>query len=317
MNYEQDSLSQWHFRHDALEAFNSFSAARNLFFWTTVIGLFIIQGIFWAVDRGAIDPAIDNAVPSQTELQNATPAGPANTHSISKGFVICKNNPQFSFCQEQVAPESTDQPNKSIETEPAPSQKAHKPALSNENAATIKSILHKTIEITRLLVIFFLVLYIVCLFLCIQLTLTGSLGGMSISTNAFFVALIAAMFILPWQKSIISGMPTALFSFQEILDSYAAKSDTSSIAYYGRFIVIWGISVILLIVSQWRSCQAVKQITARAKEWKSVNPIAQQVVPVQQAPIPLAAQTGAPIAAPQQPQNPNDTGFGSSPIPVE
>ena len=320
MNYEQDSLTQWHFRHDALDAFNSFSAARNLFFWITVAGLLVIQGVFWAVDRGAIDSVLEIPQKDNIQINNIVPGGAFNTNTHSQGFVLCSFNPKYSFCQDLEVPKSEITVDSTANDNAQPSA-----AISKENAATIQSILEKTMQISKIVVILSIILFCVCLFLCIQLTLTGSLGGMSFSTNAFFFALVATLFILPWQKSVMAGIPAVLYSFDDIIKAYSAKAETSPISYYSRFVVMWSIAFILLLISQWRSSQAIKQITARAKEWKSVNPLSQHP-PVQHAAssqspvIPLAAQTGAPVATQPNhpsPQNPNDTGYGNSPIPLE
>ncbi len=316
MNYEQDSLTQWHFRHDALDAFNSFSAARNLFFLITIAGLLIIQLVFWAVDQGAIDNALEIPQKENIQINDTMPGGSVNTQSHPKGFVLCSFKPAYSFCQDLGVPEKEQKTTQ---------EKEASTVISKENESTIKNILLKTIQIARVIVIFSIIMYCICLFLCIQLTLTGSLGGMSYSVNAFFFALVATLFVLPWQKSVMSGIPTVLYNFNDIIKAYSAKTETSSFSYYSRFMVMW-IAVILLLISQWRSSQAIKQISARAKEWKSINPLAQlhpvhQPAPSQQIPVvPQAAQTGAPVPVqPIQPgtQNPNDTGYDNGPIPLE
>ena len=327
MNYDQDSLSQWHFRHDALEAFSSFSAARNLFFWITVVGMLIIQGVFWAVDQGEIYSSVGSPQNDNIQIYNTIPGNSINTQSCPQGFVLCKNNPEFSFCQDVVAPETETTPEVDKNTHQEKEITTAKTAKGE--TSTLEKTLRKTMQISRIIVSFSIILYCVCQLLCVQLTLTGSLGGMSLSTNAFFFALVAALFILPWQRSMIQGMYATLFTFDDITKYYSIKSEISLFSYYSRFILLWAIAFILLCISQWRSCQAVKQITARIKEWKTVNPLShqapvQQVAPPQPAAIPLAAQTGAPITGQptpqqnyQQPQNPNDTGYDNSPIPIE
>ncbi|MCG8685521.1 MAG: hypothetical protein MI892_11640, partial [Desulfobacterales bacterium] len=141
MNYEQDSLTQWHFRHDALEAFNSFSAARNLFFWITVAGLVIVQFVFFMVDRGAIDATLGGPEGNSIEIRNSMPGGSINTQTYPEGFILCSYDPYYSYCQDgELAPyESGERPERVSEKKskdmviPEELEKASSP-ISPENA---------------------------------------------------------------------------------------------------------------------------------------------------------------------------------------
>ena len=296
MNFDSNGVNQWHYRHDALEAFNSFAAVRNLLFWLTVICVFIVQGVFFAVDRGAIDPALDlpeypssllyEIQPNEQDKQEIQPE--INSESqILKGssniesFVFCsfsendlrkntvaENSPPI-LSQKQISEDDNYSPEK---------------ASSRATAEIITTTLKNLISASNIVVIFSLLMYCICLFFLIQLSLTGSLGGLANSTWAFFTALLTALLVIPWYKAISQGIPTLIFSFDEILKVYSAKkivSEHSSydyIMYYGRFSGLWILILALLISSQWRSSKAVKEIISRAQQWKNTLPTEPQTI---------------------------------------
>jgi len=47
-------------QNDALEAYNTFRTARNLFFGLLLAGLIVVQAVFWVVNVGAVDDGLKN-----------------------------------------------------------------------------------------------------------------------------------------------------------------------------------------------------------------------------------------------------------------
>ncbi len=285
MNYDNSGVHQWHFRHDALEAFNSFSAARNLFFWITLICMLLIQGVFFSIDRGVINAALDmpeqqkkieqtqpvQALPGETTQQDG------NSHQEEINFQQ-QNKAKFIFCSLHTTTTDNTVTSDTEKAEPTLAPTASDIENAKSNAKLITSSLKRIIAGANVVVVFSVLMYCICLFLSIQLSLTGSLGGMANSARAFFSAFFAALLIIPWTKSISPGLPTMLFSFDQVVNSYIAKishnyGSYGEILYYARFCGLWAIVLIFIMLSQWRSCQSVKQITQRAQEWKTKNPI--------------------------------------------
>ncbi len=295
MNYDNSGVHQWHFRHDALEAFNSFSAARNLCFWATILCILLIQGVFYSVSRGVIDPALELPAKesvSQPSLDGINDGGGGEVKEINNGqrseteihnsgetggFVLCGYTSRLP----EIMPETyiidiNEENPDNTKTQVAKSQE--KAESEKANAQMIISTLKKVISGANVVVVFSILMYCICLFFSIQLSLVGSLGGMSSSTRAFFPALLAALLIIPWSKTISPGIPTSIFTFDQIITHYTTRcyaecSTYGNILYYARFSGIWAVVLILLFISQWRSCHAVKEISQRAQDWKSINPI--------------------------------------------
>jgi hypothetical protein len=70
--------------------------------------------------------------------------------------------------------------------------------------------------------------------------------------------------LVPWQPAIESKMPGVLFSYEQLMRGYFGKQGgegmTVYILYYGRFVGLWLLAVVLLISAQWRSWQAGRKV---------------------------------------------------------
>ncbi len=297
MPYDNNNIHQWHFRHDALEALNSFSAARNLFFCITIICLLVVQGVFISVDRGVIDTALDIPVCSDQTMTNK-PCQEIKPGKINEIKYLNIGNSSFSFCNiveefastPEVTADSTPKEPVKIEETPAPEiQPAPKPVIQTEievinnnepaNAQLVKKTLRNIVQAANVVIVFAIIMYCVCLFISIQLSLAGSLGGLANSTRAFFSALLAVLLLLPWAKTFYPGAPSMLFGFNELVSAYITKNNNPddnylTVIYYTRHCVLWLIVLLLIGISQWRSFSATKQIATRLLEWKTVNPYA-------------------------------------------
>ena len=107
----------------------------------------------------------------------------------------------------------------------------------------------------------------------------GRLGGLAEAGKAFFLSLVVMVMVVPWQAVIIQGMPGTMFSYEQLLDRYydiTVQTDAglfTKIGYYGRFLGLWGLTVILLLISFRQSRQAARKIKARMDANRQPEPI--------------------------------------------
>jgi len=109
------------------------------------------------------------------------------------------------------------------------------------------------------------VLYCLTLLFGLKVSLVGRLGGINHAARAFFLALIAVVLLLPWQKFFAGIVVGAMFSPEELLDAAVAeKTDIlSNAVYYLRFIGYWLLVMSLLILSQVRGARWARAILRR------------------------------------------------------
>ncbi|MBN2841969.1 MAG: hypothetical protein JXM68_02700, partial [Sedimentisphaerales bacterium] len=205
------------------------------------------------------------------------------------GFSFCNIVEEFAGTAEVEADNAVKEAVKAEETPASETKAVDKPVVANEvtaksdnepaNAQLVKKTLRNIVQAANVVIVFAIVMYCVCLFISIQLSLAGSLGGLANSTRAFFSALLAVLLLLPWAKTFYPGAPSMLFGFNELVSAYIAKNNNPdnnylTVIYYTRHCVLWLIVLLLIGISQWRSFSATRQIATRLLEWKTVNPYA-------------------------------------------
>ena len=224
---------------DALDAFNSFSKARNLFFWFfLLIPLLLVQVAFWSVDCGGIDRILLPSAQNTISEEEALPAGPSDAESIT------------------VEP-----------TDESPAQIEDKME-DNEDSDSLEwlDIAVRTILMAgKFILAFAVVIYCLTLLIGMKLAIVGRLGGLAYSSKAFFLSLVVMVLILPWQHTVAADIYGALFDYQELTARYLQIQNCNHwpdyVLYYGRFVGIWSLSVILLLLAQRNSCRAIKMIS--------------------------------------------------------
>ncbi len=242
----QGNYGNWQDQQDALEAYKTYGGARNLFFVILLIGLFVIQGVFWTVNNRQTDNVDQSSNSLDILYKNRTPnADILDDYTYGYQFIS-----DWRFTQN----ESNDKLDQNEKTE-TPKSKFKLEAISD-------NVLRITLKTCNLVLPYTAVLYCLVLLIGMKLALIGRLGGLSCSSKALFISLLAAVFILPWQKTLAPNVPSLLFTLDELIN---AKTDDvyGIIIYYGRFTGFAGFTAILLILAQWRSCQATKQIRSR------------------------------------------------------
>jgi hypothetical protein len=101
------------------------------------------------------------------------------------------------------------------------------------------------------------VLYCLVVVFTLKVSLVGRLGGMAWIASAFISSLLFLVFLLPWQ-SVFPGLSIAgaIYTPDELAHWYSARQEggvSFGILYYGRFVAIWLITMLLLWTAQLRS----------------------------------------------------------------
>ena len=252
---------------DALEAFNSFNGARNLLFWLfLLIPLLVAQAGFWTVQSGRLDQVLivadDEASAVETaeivEQPEATEKPEAVEDKISAADDAADDKDEKT---ENMTPEE--------------------PSLKSNMSESLEKLIQGSIKTSNYILTFVAVIYCLVLLIGMKLSLVGQLGGLADTSKAFFLSLIVMVLILPWQHTISSEIHGTLFTYKELTNSYLSlvnSDDPKQYAlYYGRFVGLWGLTMLLLVAAQWRSHQAVRKIRRRLTSTTTTNQVVGEI----------------------------------------
>jgi len=236
---------------DAMEAYNTFRAGRSFFFILLFVGMLIVQVSFWVVDRGAVDATLAK----QHDYYGMMPIVQDSQVGRTMFIAGAEESPdQFAPEQGEIPPPPS-----------APSDEAN--AEEKESAKSIALLVETSLEVSNFIMIFSAVIYCLCLLIGMKLALVGRLGGLADSAKAFFLALVAMVLIVPWQGLFHSSIAGTLFAYDELINQYIQIRETSGLAgyvlYYGRFTGFWLLTMVLLVLAQWRSHKAAQAIGER------------------------------------------------------
>ncbi len=202
---------------DCLEAIGVFRAMKNVFFTIALLSLLMLQVSFLMVKFDVIKAGDKQAAGGQPEIKNAG------------GKIIADPNKPL------------------VTTEKA---KTSRFALKFKHLAGL-------IRFFNFALILAAVLYCLTMLFILKVSLLGRLGGINHICRAFFLALIFAVLIMPWQELfpdlIIFG---AMFTPAELQRACAKAADYNIFAtiwHYLRFTGYWLLVLLFLIFSQLRS----------------------------------------------------------------
>jgi len=121
------------------------------------------------------------------------------------------------------------------------------------------------IRFADIVFIFAATLYCLTMLFILKVSLIGRLGGISHICRAFFLSMVMLVLILPWQKFFGSVVVGATYPPHELLEWLAARTGSrlSAVLFYLRFVGYWVLILLLLILSQLRSCRWTKAILRR------------------------------------------------------
>ena len=253
---------------DALEAFNSFNGARNLLFWLfLLIPLLVAQAGFWTVQSGRLDQVLIVADDEASAVETAEIA----------------EQPEATEKPETLENKISAADDKDEKTENiTPEEPSHKSNMSE----SLEKLIQGSIKTSNYILTFVAVIYCLVLLIGMKLSLVGQLGGLADTSKAFFLSLIVMVLILPWQHTISSEIHGTLFTYKELTNSYLSlvnSDDPKQYAlYYGRFVGLWGLTMLLLVAAQWRSHQAVRKIRRRLTSTTTTNQVVGEISTVGQ-----------------------------------
>jgi hypothetical protein len=231
---------------DSLEAVSVFRGWKNFFFLIVLVCLLIVQIAFWLIDTKTVPVPPERMNPPELNLAAAPPTltpAPSEPSPTASGQV----------------PPTTDA-NTISPTATAP--KASGPAIL---AWFTFDRIARIIEVVNGVLIITASLFCLATFFSLMVSLIGRLGGINHISRAFFLSLIMAVLVQPWQKLLGMDVPGVIYSPAELIAwlQLKAGSPSGAIIYYVRFVGYWVIVLLLLLMSQWRSARWTKSILRR------------------------------------------------------
>lgn len=211
------------FQKDSWEAYKTFRLIRSLFFWLILLCLLFAQASFWLVHLGYAG--------SPDDIE-------------STGRII-------SWQVQESAPNAIS----------PPTDEAAK------NQTDMRDYVYKVLKICNNVLPFSAVVYCLVMLFGLHLALAGRLGGLAYSTRAFLMSLLVMVLVLAWYQTIYSAAPGTLFEYDELIKKYLAYDEINDwwgySAYYGRFVGLWGLTFLLLLMAQSLSFKAARKIKQR------------------------------------------------------
>jgi hypothetical protein len=201
---------------DCLEAVGVFRAMKNAFFAIALLSLLFLQASFLMVKFDWVKAANTQPAAGQEEIKKT---------------------------DEKIIAD----PNKPILAEPK--EKTSIFALTFERLAGLIQFFNFVLVLTA-------ILYCLTMLFILKVSLLGRLGGINHICRAFFLALVFAVFTMPWQKFFEGVVIGAMFTPKELQDACAKAADYNifaTIIHYLRFTGYWLLILLLLIFAQLRS----------------------------------------------------------------
>ena len=125
----------------------------------------------------------------------------------------------------------------------------------------------RMIDVVNGLLIVAMILYCLAMFFSLVVSLIGRLGGINHISRAFFLALIALVLVLPWQRLLESSVIGMIYTPGELVPWFADKMENGGLMrsglYYLRFFGYWLIVGLLIILAQSRSARWTQAILRR------------------------------------------------------
>jgi len=211
---------------DCLEAVGVFRAWKNFLFVISLSSLVLLQASFLFVTFDVVDAGDKQAVGEQEQIKKAADRILAD-------------------------------PNQPIMTE----QKAK----TSIFALTFKR-LAGLIRFFNFVLVLTAILYCLTMLFSLKVSLLGRLGGINHIARAFFLSLIFAVLIMPWQRFFPGVVIGAMFTPAELQSACAKAGDYNifaTILHYLRFTGFWLLVLLLLIFAQLRSGRWAKAILRR------------------------------------------------------
>ncbi len=231
--------SDWIDATDSLEAVEAVKGWKNFIFAIALIALLVVQIIFWLTNTGIIFTAENQPAPAAAAL-----GAPTMPSSIEGSSVLTKPEPNQPGLEKHRNLQSMIS------------------LLREVKSTTMSNIL----KIINTILILSVIIYCLILLASVQIAVAGRLGGINHICRGFFISLILAVILLPWQKIFPGYLVGYVFSSQELMNAhnFAKTGDTlDQFVYYARYCLLWALELILILSAQFRSIRWSKAILRR------------------------------------------------------
>ncbi|MGA2069957.1 MAG: hypothetical protein ABSG97_01295 [Sedimentisphaerales bacterium] len=247
MSQEQSRMSGLVDTTDCLEAVSAIKFWKNLLFLIILLGLLLVQGSFWVMERHWVKadnvvlgpPAVTEAPTAEDKIKEAASQITADINATAE--------PNMQQTLHMGA-----EPNK-----PAPLEVTFKFELHAKHIAAVVRFLDFILIPASLL-------YCLTILFAMKVSLIGRLGGINHIARAFFLSLSFVVLLLPWQLLFAPVFAGAMFTPSEMVAACQTQKTTlAQISFYLRFCIYWVLVVLLLLAAQMRSMRWAKATLRR------------------------------------------------------
>jgi len=229
---------------DCLEAVGVFRGWKNFLFIIVVLCLILLQISFWLVNTGYVK-AEDSAKSDKSAVA-----------SEGKG-------------QAGEEKEAVEEPNQPTKLSQEPKQPGEAGAEKQQQAGSPFGIRFKHVawgvRFVNFVVVPAAALYCLTMLFILKVSLLGRLGGINHICRAFFLSLVMVVLLLPWQLVFGGVVAGAIYTPGELLSACGNEAGGifEAVLHYLRFVGYWVLVMLLLVLSQHRSCRWTKATLRR------------------------------------------------------
>jgi len=277
---------------DALEAVSVLRTAKNLFFFLSMLSLLVLGTIFvfsrigmieypWAA-IGCTDKVPAAAEPAESEVAVPALAATVNAPEMPVPAAEPQQTPQAPAAAadaQQAAPvtaaateqvkEPAQEPAAATDTAPVEEQIAEQPSFDEQvqlEPASWKLNWKDASSLIRLcnaVAVLSLALYCFTLLIGMKLTIVARLSGVYSITSAMFLSMFAAVLFMPWQAAFpgvgLAGAMYIPYEFACATMNFDNLSKVEATLFYARYLGLWMIVIISLVMAQGRSMRWVSK----------------------------------------------------------
>ncbi len=238
MNAEQNRQKDLVDTTDCLEAVGVFRCWKNLFFAVILVGLLLLGACFWIMDLGLISDESkgEQAVTVEAVTEQVVPVVEETVDEVKQ---------QVDEAAAKVAGDAN---------APDDQTKAKKPLKLPFKLR--QGQVMWAIRALDAVVIMAAVLYCLAILFTLKISMVGRLGGINHISRAFFWSLILLALIVPWQVVLGWGLFGVTFEPSELVRrtaGYESDSVFVKALFWFRFVVVWAIALLCLILAQVRT----------------------------------------------------------------
>jgi hypothetical protein len=240
MNFEQNRHKDLVDTTDCLEAVSVFRCWKNLFFVVLLVAMLLLGLCFWIMDLGLVS-AEGKAQPAATAepVQEPPPQAPAPANDVTRQV----NEAAAEVAGDVNVPEAV--PSKLAASKPL------------EFPLTFQKVhVMWTIRALDAVIILAAVLYCLTILFSLKVSMLGRLGGINHIARAFFWSLILLALVIPWQVALGWALFGVTFEPSELvrrIAEYDSYSVFVKALYWFRFVVVWAIALLCLLLAQIRT----------------------------------------------------------------